>query len=264
MSVTRPLAGNSEPSARISVSCPAGSCLPAFGPGDVFRFGHLEADPHGIERNDGGERLRRRGRHQPAHRHQRIADAAADGRANGAVLEIQLGGVQRALARSDPALGGSDLGFGGERGLFDGGLVGLHGLFGGAQRGDGGVEILLRSGVGGDQRLQTFVVLLRLHQVRLRGGQARLRLQQRNLLAREIEVGLALPQVAARLLHAGLNGRRSSTYRTCRPPPPRPAGRASGPHSPSRAAYVHHVCVRKFARRNRKRWQRCVLGLPSP
>ncbi len=140
---------------------------------------------------------------KPAHRHQGIADAAADGRANGAVLEIQRGGVQRALVRFGPALGGSDLGSGGERGLFDVGLVCLHGLFGGAQGGHGGVEILLGGGIGRDQGLQTFVVLLRLHQVGLGGGQARLRLQQRNLLAREIEIGLALPQVAARLLHAG-------------------------------------------------------------
>jgi len=65
MSVTRLSPGNSEPSASMSVSCPAAVAARA-GPGDVFRFGDLEADPHRIERTM-SRAAAPRWRHQPAH-----------------------------------------------------------------------------------------------------------------------------------------------------------------------------------------------------
>ncbi len=118
--------------------------------------------------------------------------------------------VERWRFRSAPrcashfAFGGLHLGLGGEPRLLHVRLVGAHVGLGGAQRGHGGVQILLRGGVLLHQRLQALVILLRLDQVGLRGGQIGLRLPQRDLALREIEVGLGLLQVALRLLHLSL------------------------------------------------------------
>ena len=108
---------------------------------------------------------------------------------------------QRAALRLHFALRGLHLGFGGEPRLLHVRLVGAHAGLGGAQRGHRGVQILLGGGVLLHQRLQAFVILLRLDQVGLRGGQVGLRLPQRNLALREIEVGFGLLQGALRLLH---------------------------------------------------------------
>ena len=88
-----------------------------------------------------------------------------------------------------------DLGARGEAGLIDVGFQGFDVRLVGFQRGGGGVQVLLGSGIGLDQRRETFDVLLRLHQVGLRGGQVGLRLQQRDLFAGEIQVGFALVEV---------------------------------------------------------------------
>ena len=104
---------------------------------------------------------------------------------------------------------GLDLGFGGEPRLLDVGLVGADARLGGAQRGDRGVQILLGGGVLLHQRLQALVILLRLHQVGLRGGQVGLRLQQRNLALREIRSASVCFSVPCACCTCAWNGRRS-------------------------------------------------------
>ncbi len=124
---------------------PAGQRLRAAHPRQILRLGHLEADPDGVERHDGSERLGRIGIDQAAHRHQRIADTAIDGRANGAVLQIQFRGAERGALSLHLGLHGIDLGAGGERGLIDAGLQGGDVSLAGGERGGGGVQILFRT-----------------------------------------------------------------------------------------------------------------------
>ena len=114
---------------------------------------------------------------------------------------VERGGFERAALRLHFTLGGLHLGFGGEPRLLHIRLVGANAGLGGTQRGHRGVQILLGGGVLFHQRLQAFVILLGLYQVGLRGGEVGLRLAQRNLALREIEIGFGLLQRALRLLH---------------------------------------------------------------
>jgi len=152
-----PLEGNSEPSAEnqrrsrpaISARVWPSRGIPIRSPGSGPRW-------------DRGERWSTSGCAavgvtRRAHRNQRIADAAADGRANRAVLEIQLGGLQPRLCsiRRGPRWRRSEFGW---RAAVCStlALFAFNGLFGGAQCGHRGVGDPAASCVGRDQWLQTF------------------------------------------------------------------------------------------------------------
>ncbi len=172
--------------------------------GQVLRFANFETNPNWVQRDNRGERLCRVRIDQAADGHQRVADQAADRRLNGAVLYIERRGLERAALRLHLALGGLHLGLGGEPCLLHVGLVGANAGFGGAQCGHRGVKILLRGGILFHQRFQTLIILLGLHEVRLRGRQIGLRLAQRNLALRKTEIGLSLLQRTLCLLHLSL------------------------------------------------------------
>ena len=106
-----------------------------------LRFADLEAHPHGIERHDRGQRLRRCFGHQAADLQQAVADTSADRRADRRVLEIQLCGPQDRAS--------------GVHGRFARGHRRLAGLAGGERV----VEILPRRRLLPDERIEAFDVL---------------------------------------------------------------------------------------------------------
>ena len=92
--------------------------------GTGLLLAHFEAEPDGVQRDNRGERLRRIRIHQPSHGNLCIADQAADGCVDRTVFQVQLGGFQRPPLCLDFASRGLNLGFGGQLGLLDVGLVG--------------------------------------------------------------------------------------------------------------------------------------------
>jgi hypothetical protein len=88
--------------------------------------------------------------------------------------------------------------------LFDIGLARRHIRLIGFQLRDGGIEILLRGGVGFDERSQPVDILLCLEFIGFGLRKIRFRLQQQDLPLRELSVGFTLRNVAVRFGDIGL------------------------------------------------------------
>ncbi len=155
-------------------------------------FTDFEAQPDRVQRNNGRQGQRRRGGHQAAHLHQAVANASADGRANGGVFQIEFGGPQSRLVGVKLRLRRVDLRLRRQARLLDVGFLGVDVGLIGLERRVCVIQILLRRGVFFHQGPEPVDVLFRFEQVGLGLREIGFGLRQRHLAAGEFQVCFGL------------------------------------------------------------------------
>ena len=172
----------------------------------VVGLAYFEANPDGIERRDSSERNRRVLCYEAADLNEAVANASADGRYDGRVLEIEVRRAEQRLVRVDLRGRDRDLIAGGEPSLFYVRLAGCDIGLVRVQLRHRGVEILLGRGIGFHERREPVDILLSFEFVGFGLRQVRLGLKQRHLLLRELGIGFALRYIALGFGDIGLVG----------------------------------------------------------